>query len=117
MNFCCLFVQMKAPNEPAITKWLKQQQPDEYCDAYDDVTVDEFVDASAEGGVSSVAEYGGAGLCGAGMILGREETVESCRDEYPPEYMNLAGGSLLLQVGLCTKVLPRLIFFACLILE
>ncbi|KAI0221859.1 hypothetical protein LSAT2_026882 [Lamellibrachia satsuma] len=77
--------RMKAPNEPAISKWLKQQQPDEYCNAYDDVTVDEFVDASAVGGVSSVTEYGGAGV-----ILGREEMVESCRDDYAPEHMNLA---------------------------
>ena len=94
VNSCCLFVQMKTDNKPAITKWLKQQHPDEYSDVFNDITVDEFGATSAEDGVSPVTEYEDAGLCGAGMILGREETVESCRDDYSPEHTNAAGGSL-----------------------
>ncbi|KAI0231300.1 hypothetical protein LSAT2_018339 [Lamellibrachia satsuma] len=82
--------RMKTDNKPAITKWLKQQHPDEYSDVFNDITVDEFGATSAEDGVSPVTEYEDAGLCGAGMILGREETVESCRDDYAPEHTNAA---------------------------
>lgn len=92
-------------NESAVAKWLNQVQPDS--DTYNDITGDEFGDLHAKNELSPVDAYDAAGICHPEMLVVREETVVSTRDDYGSDDVNLAAIPLTVEEFSSRTPMPR----------